>query len=431
MVIANDSGIDAGALTDLGNQKLMRCQQLALENRLPLVMLVESAGSNLNRYRVDKFVRGGGMFFNLARLSAAGLPVVTVVHGSSTAGGAYFPGLSDYVIMVRGRARAFLAGPPLLRAATGEVATEEELGGADMHSSISGLAEYIAEDDAQALTLARSVMAWLDWPPRPPTACAVAPRYDRDELLAIMPHETRKPVDMHEVIARIVDDSAFLDYKAGYGPATVCGRARIGGHTVGIVTNNGPLDPPGSTKAAQFVQSCEQSGTPIVWLQNTTGFIVGRASEEAGMIKHGSKLIQAIANASVPQITVYCGASYGAGNYGMCGRSANPRFCFSWPNARTAVMGGQQAAATLDIVGRAKAARRGEAVDEAKLAAQQTRIIENFERQANAFYTSGLLLDDGVIDPRDTRAVLAFTLDVCAEAAARTPRRVQFGVARL
>lgn len=434
MVVANDSGIDAGALTDLGNQKLMRCQEIALDNRLPFVMLVESAGSNLNRYRVDKFVRGGGMFFNLARLSAAGLPVVTVVHGSSTAGGAYFPGLSDYVIMVRGRARAFLAGPPLLKAATGEIATEEELGGAAMHASISGLAEYVAEDDAQALALARSVIASLDWPAASSGTArqdARAPRYERDDLLAVMPRETRKPLDMHEVIARIVDDSAFLDYKADYGPATVCGRARIGGHAVGIVTNNGPLDPQGATKAAQFVQSCVQTGTPLVWLQNTTGFIVGRASEEAGMIKHGSKLIQAIANADVPQLTLYCGASYGAGNYGMCGRSANPRFCFSWPTARTAVMGGEQAATTLDIVARAKAARKNEAVDDARLAEQKARIVENFERQANAFHTSGLLLDDGVIDPRDTRAVLAFALDVCAEAAARRTRRVQFGVARL
>jgi len=430
MVIVNDSGIDAGALTELGNQKLMRCQEIALENRLPLVMLVESAGANLRKYRVDKFVRGGGIFYNLARISAAGLPIITVVHGSSTAGGAYLPGLSDYVIMVEKQARAFLAGPPLLKAATGEVATEEELGGAQMHATLSGLAEYVAEDDAQAIAIAREVMASIEWARPDAAKDCEPPAYPVDDLLAIMPVETRTPVDMREIIARLVDGSRFLEFKPDYGSATVCGRAFLDGWSVAFITNNGPLDPQGSTKAAQFIQLCSQSGTAIVYLQNTTGFIVGRASEEAGMIKHGSKLIQAIANAAIPQITIYCGASYGAGNYGMCGRGFRPRFCFSWPNALTAVMGGTQAATTLDIVARAQAARRGRSVDEARLAAQKEEIIANFERQASAFITSGLLLDDGVIDPRDTRAVLSAVLSICREADAARLRPVQFGVAR-
>jgi geranyl-CoA carboxylase beta subunit len=432
MVVATDSGIDAGALTEAGNQKLMRCQELALENRLPFVHLVESAGSNLRKYRVDKFIRGGGMFYNLARLSAAGLPVVTVVHGSSTAGGAYMPGLSDYVVMVRGQAKAFLAGPPLLKAATGEIATDEELGGTDMHASVSGLAEYVAEDDAHAIALARDILANLDWNA---AAHALAPTFQPprlvpDELAGVMVLEHRKPVDMREVIARLVDDSCWMDFKPDYGAATVCGHGRIEGHAVGFISNNGPIDPAGATKAAQFIQLCSQSGTPLVFLQNTTGFIVGRASEEAGMIKHGSKLIQALANAQVPQITIYCGASFGAGNYGMCGRAFRPNFCFSWPNARTAVMGGEQAATTLEIVARRQAERKGAPVDEARLAAQKAEIIAHFESQSSAFYTSGHLLDDGVIDPRDTREVLAFVLTTVREAAQRRPHAVQFGVAR-
>jgi len=432
MVVATDSGIDAGAFTESGNQKVRRCQEIALENRLPFVHLVESAGANLRKYRVEKFVHGGGMFYNLARLSAAGLPVVTVVHGSSTAGGAYMPGLSDYVIMVRGRAKAFLAGPPLLKAATGEIATDEELGGADMHASLSGLAEYVAEDDAHAIALARDVMANLDWPDagEDRSLSFQAPRLDPDELAGVMTLEHKKPIDMREVIARVVDDSIWLDFKPDYGGATVCGHGRIEGHITGFVTNNGPIDPAGATKASQFIQLCNQSGTPIVYLQNTTGFIVGRASEEAGMIKHGSKMIQALSNSSVPQVTIHCGASFGAGNYGMCGRAFRPRFCFSWPNARTAVMGGEQAATTMDIVARQQAARKGVPVDEARLAAQKREIVDNFERQAGAFYTSGHLLDDGVIDPRETRAVLAFVLATAREAGRRQPRAVQFGVAR-
>jgi len=331
---------------------------------------------------------------------------------------------------VRGRARAFLAGPPLLKAATGEVATDEALGGADMHSTVSGLGEYVADDDAHALGLARELIGAWGWLPPPSWPDGPAPRFDAEDLLGLFAPDFKKPVEMRHVIARVVDGSEFLEFKPDYGPASVCGYAAIAGFRVGIVTNNGPIDPAGSTKITHFIQACCQTGTPLVYLQNTTGFIVGTEAERAGMIKHGSKQIQALSNANVPQITVQCGASFGAGNYGMCGRGFNPRFVFSWPNARTAVMGPQQAAGTMEIVMREGAARKGEPVDETKLAALTGKIVSTFERQMHAFYTSGLLLDDGVIDPRDTRRVLALSLALCDEAARRTLYPVQFGVAR-
>ncbi len=430
MVVADDAGIDAGALQPQGLEKLQRAQAIALDNKLPFVHLVESAGANLLKYRVEQFIHGGGLFYRLARLSAAGLPVLAVVHGSSTAGGAYMTGLADHVIMVRGRARAFLAGPPLLKAATGEVATDEALGGADIHSTVSGLGEYVADDDAHALGLARELIGAWGWQPAPLWPDGTAPRLDAEDLLGLFAPDFKKPVEMRHVIARVVDASDFLEFKPDYGPATVCGYGAIAGFRVGIVTNNGPIDPAGSTKITHFIQACCQTGTPLVYLQNTTGFIVGVEAERAGMIKHGSKQIQALSNAGVPQITVQCGASFGAGNYGMCGRGFNPRFVFSWPNARTAVMGPQQAAGTMEIVMREGAARKGEPVDEARLATLTGKIIDTFERQMHAFYTSGLLLDDGVIDPRDTRRVLALSLALCDEAARRNLHPMQFGVAR-
>jgi geranyl-CoA carboxylase beta subunit len=432
MVMASDSGIDAGALQPKGLDKLLRVQELTLENKLPYVQLVESAGANLMTYKVEDFVRGGTTFRNLARMSAAGLPVVTVTHGSSTAGGAYQTGLSDYIILVRGRSRAFLAGPPLLKAATGEVATEEELGGAVMHTSVSGLGDYLAEDDRDGLRIARDIMAKLDWNravPMPTPRSFKPPRYDAEELLGIMPDDHKRPVDMKQVIARLADDSDFLEFSENYGSATVCGHLQIEGWSVGVITNNGPIDPAGAAKATHFIQACCQSRTPILYLNNTTGYMVGKAYEEAGIIKHGSKMIQAVTNATVPQITLYCGASFGAGNYGMCGRGFNPRFCFSWPNAKTAVMGGEQAAGTMRIVTEAGMRRKGE-VDEAKLDEMSRRIVERFDSQMSVFTTSAMLLDDGVIDPRDTRAVLAQVLAVCREAQAREPQKMQFSVAR-
>ena len=447
MVVASDSGIEAGAIQARGLEKILRVQDIALENKLPFIHLVESAGANLTKYKVEGFVLGGALFRNLARHSAAGLPVITVQHGSGTAGGAYMPGLSDVVIMVRGRSRAFLAGPPLLMAATGEVATEEELGGADMHTSVSGLGEYLAEDDREALGLARSVVGRLA--ARAPTPAlpqrgrepdgsggwggdwAASPHFPAEDLLSLMPAHHREPVDMREVMLRITDASDILEFKPLYGAATMCAQARVGGHAVGLISNNGPIDVAGANKATHFIQWMCQLGHPIIYLQNTTGYMVGKDSEQGGMIKHGSKMIQAVTSATVPQITIQCGASFGAGNYGMCGRGYAPRFLFSWPNARTAVMGGEQAARTMQIVAEAGMARKGITPDPAQMQAQFDQIVNVFESQADAFYTSGLVLDDGVIDPRDTRAVLSFCLDTCAEAAAHQSRPMPFGVARM
>ena len=433
MINVSDSGIDAGALQPMGLDKQLRIQEIAIENQLPYVQLVESAGANLMAYRVEEFVRGGNLFRNLARMSAAGLPVVTVTHGSSTAGGAYQTGLSDYIVMVRGRSRAFLAGPPLLMAATGEVATEEDLGGAVMHTSISGLGDYLAEDDRDAIRVAREILAQIDWHrdvPAEPVRTYKPPCYDAEELLGVMPMDHKRPVDMKEVIARVADDSEFLEFGANYGSATVCGHFKIEGWPVGVITNNGPIDTAGASKATHFIQACCQSRTPILYLNNTTGFMVGRSFEEAGMIKHGSKMIQAVTNATVPQITIYCGASFGAGNYGMCGRGFHPRFCFAWPNAKTAVMGGEQAAKTMAIVTEAAMMRKNGEVDQAKLDDLQQRIIDRFDRQMSVFVTSALLLDDGVIDPRDTRAMLGRLLSICRDAEARKPQKMQFSVAR-
>jgi len=438
MVVVDDSGIDAGAVQPMGIEKFQRAQQIALRQKLPFIHLVECAGANLLAYKVETFIHGGSGFYWLARLSAAGLPVISVVHGASTAGGAYMPGLSDYVIMVRGQAKAFLAGPPLLKAATGEIASEEELGGAEMHAAVSGLAEYVADDDAHALALARQVVATLDWNRDLAPLCTAhsahpeyaAPLLDAEQLPGLAPLDQRKPLDMREVIARIVDGSAFLEFKPDFGPATVAGHAAICGMRIGILTNNGPLDPAGANKATQFIQLCCQAGTPLVYLQNTTGFMVGKAYERAGMIKHGSKMIQAMANANVPRVTVHCGASFGAGNYGMSGRGFFPDFCFSWPNARTAVMGAEQAAGTMAIVMEAGMRRKGLEVDTQAIAAMREQVIATFEQQTGVLYTSGRLLDDGVIDPRDTRNVLAMVLATCREARARTVNPVQFGVAR-
>jgi geranyl-CoA carboxylase beta subunit len=340
-------------------------------------------------------------------------------------------------------------------AATGEVATEEELGGAEMHTSVSGLGEYLAEDDRQALGIAREIAAKAGWTekksvrPEPVEGLARAastssgqastssartdcgPRYPAEDLLTLMPASLREPVDMREVIARIVDGSDLLEFKPLYGAATVCVQAAIAGHQVGFITNNGPIDVAGANKATHFIQWMCQLGHPIVYLQNTTGYMVGKESEQGGMIKHGSKMIQAVTNATVPQITIQCGASFGAGNYGMCGRGYAPRFLFSWPNARTAVMGGEQAARTMQIVAEAGMARKGITPDPVQSQAQFDRIVSLFESQADAFYTSGLLLDDGVIDPRDTRCVLCFCLDTISEADSKTPRPMQFGVARM
>src|SRR5690348_13294573 len=381
VVTASNSAIKGGTVAPSGQRKGQRVQQIVLENKLPVVNLVESGGANL-LYQAEIFVPGGRGFANQARMSAAGIPQVTVVHGSSTAGGAYLPGLSDYVILVRGRAKVFLAGPPLLRAATGEIASDEDLGGAEMHATVSGLGEYLAEDDADGIRIAREIMAKLPWneqlPPLPQKSFK-EPRYAAEELAGVVPIDYRKPYDVREVIARIVDDSDYLDFKTPYGPHTVCGQAEIEGHAIGLIGNNGPIDADGASKAAQFIQLCCQANIPIVYLQNTTGYMVGREAERAGIIKHGSKMIQAVANATVPQFTIHVGASFGAGNYGMCGRAYDPRFIFAWPSNRIAVMGGEQAAKVMAILTEEKLKREGKPVDKARIEGMEQAIIKRVD----------------------------------------------------
>jgi geranyl-CoA carboxylase beta subunit len=433
LVTVNNAAIKGGTLSPWGVQKILRAQEIALENKLPLVTLAESGGANL-LYQQDVFIPGGRTFYNQARLSAAGIPQVTVVHGSSTAGGAYLPGLSDYVVMVRKKAKVFLAGPPLLKAATGEIASDEELGGAEMHSSVAGTSEFLAEDDADGVRLARQIVASLAWNADIPKRVSPAydePAYSPDELCGAVPVDYRKAYDCREVIARIVDGSSFLEWKAAYDAQTICGHARIEGRPVGLLGNNGPITAKGSTKAAQFIQLCCQSGAALVYLQNTTGYMVGTQAEQAGIVKHGSKMIQAVANATVPQITILLGGAFGAGNYGMCGRSFNPRFIFAWPNSRTAVMGGEQAARVMAMVIEEKAKRDGASVDPEVLKAMTQPLVEQFDKESHPFNCSARLFDDGIIDPRDTRRVLGMALAICDEASRRQLRTSTFGVARM
>ena len=432
LVVASNSAIKGGTITPAGLDKTLRLQQIALENKLPVVSLSESGGANLN-YATDIFVLGARGFANQARMSAAGIPQVTVVHGNATAGGAYQPGLSDYVIVVREKAKMFLAGPPLLKAATGEVATDEELGGAQMHAEVAGTAEYLAEDDADGVRYARNILEALSWnenlAPQPQRAWQ-EPLYPAEELLGVIPSDPKKPYDVREVLARIADGSGFMDFKPGYDDQTVCGTIRIEGHAVGIIGNNGPITPAGATKAAQFIQLCDQAGTPLLFLHNTTGFMVGTHSEQNGIIKHGSKMIQAVANCRVPKIAVVIGGSYGAGNYAMCGRGLDPRFIFAWPNSRTAVMGPAQAGKVMRIVAEDKQRRSGVDPDPKTLDFLEQATARKLEDGSTALYGTARLWDDGLIDPRDTRRVLALVLSLCREAEARQLRPNSFGVAR-
>ncbi len=432
LVVASNSAIKGGTITPAGLDKTLRLHEIAKENKLPIVSLSESGGANLN-YATDIFVPGARGFANQARLSAAGIPQVTVVHGNATAGGAYQPGLSDYVITVRDKTKMFLAGPPLLKAATGEIANDEELGGAEMHATVAGTAEYLAEDDADGIRQAREIMGALPWNDQLPLQREVIwdePLYPADELIGVIPADAKKPYDVREIIARISDGSRFLDFKNEYDNQTVCGTVRIEGHSVGIIGNNGPITTAGATKAAQFIQLCDQAGTPIVFLHNTTGFMVGTHSEQNGIIKHGSKMLQAVANCRVPKIAVVVGGSYGAGNYAMCGRGLDPRFIFAWPNSRTAVMGPAQAGKVLRIVAEEKQRKSGKEPDEKTLDFLEQATAKKLEDGSTALFGTARLWDDGLIDPRDTRRVLATALSVCREAEQRPLRPNVYGVAR-
>lgn len=431
LVIVDNFAIKGGTISPSGLEKKLRLQEIALENKLPVVSLAQSGGANLT-HASQIFVRGGRGFANQARMSAAGIPQVTVVHGSATAGGAYQPGLSDYVIMVRQQATMYLAGPPLLKAATGEIATDEQLGGAELHTSQSGVGDYLAENDADGIRIAREIMGQLPWDDQLPASTPRTykePLYTCEELIGIVPCDPKKPYDCREIIARIADGSRFLDFKPEYDSQLVCGHIKIEGHACGVIANNGPITSPGAAKGGQFIQLCEQSNTPILFLHNITGFIVGTDPERSGIIKHGSKMIQAVANATVPKISVNVGGSYGAGNYAMCGRGFDPRFLFSWPNSRTSVMGGAQAGKVLRIVAEAKMKKVG-MVDKAKLDIMEKEICDMMESQTTALASTARLEDDGLIDPRDTRKILGYLLDICRESDSRELRRNTFGIAR-
>lgn len=431
LVTASNSAIKGGTMSPMGVQKTLRLQKIALEQKLPIVTLTESGGANLN-YAAEVFTYGGMTFANQARMSAAGIPQISVVHGNATAGGAYQPGLSDYVIAVRKQTEMLLAGPPLLLAATGEVATAEELGGAEMHTQVSGVAEYLAENDADGIRIAREIFEHLNWKEQTTSLNQdyKEPRYSAEELLGIIPQEPKQPFDMKEVVARIIDDSDFLEFKQEYDALTVCGWAKMGGVHIGIITNNGPITPQGAVKAAQFIHLCEQTQRPLLFLHNTTGFMVGTDAEQNGIIKHGSKLIQAVANATVPKISIVVAGSYGAGNYAMCGRSLSPSFIFTWPNSHVAVMGSAQAGKVLRIVAEGKQKASGMEPNPQMLDFLEQSTSMKLEQQSTALFNTAMLHDDGIIDPRDTRKVLIFLLQTIYEAQQRELNPTRFGVPR-
>ncbi|WP_019995484.1 carboxyl transferase domain-containing protein [Aureimonas ureilytica] len=432
MVLANDATVKGGTYFPLTVKKHLRAQEIAAENRLPCVYLVDSGGANLpNQDEVfpdrDHF---GRIFFNQARMSADNVPQIAVVMGSCTAGGAYVPAMSDVTIIVREQGTIFLAGPPLVKAATGEIVTAEDLGGGDVHTRLSGVADYLAEDDAHALALARQAVAGLNREKHPSVVLQPAedPLYDPEEILGVVPGDLRTPYDIREVIARLVDGSRFDEFKARFGETLVCGFAHVMGMPVGIVANNGVLFSESALKGAHFVQLCSQRGVPLVFLQNITGFMVGRKYEAGGIAKDGAKLVAAVATTAVPKITLLVGGSFGAGNYGMCGRAYSPRFLWTWPNSRISVMGGEQAAGVLASVRGAALEKAGRSWTAEEEAAFKQPMVERFEAQSRPLYASARLWDDGIIDPRKSRAVLALSLSAALNAPIEPTR---FGLFRM
>jgi acyl-CoA carboxylase subunit beta len=432
VISANDPTVRGGTSSPTTVAKGLRAQEIAAANRLPLINLTESGGADLPR-QAEIFVPGGATFKGLTRLSAAGIPTITLVFGSSTAGGAYVPGLSDVTILVDGQAQVFLGGPPLVKMAIDEDADEEELGGAAMHARTSGLADFLAADEADAIRLGRMVVRRLDWHPRGAAAASVAkaapPVLDPEELLGIASDDVRVPFDVREVLWRVVDGSELDEFKPLYGTQLVCGWAELCGRPIGILANNGILFSEESQKGAQFIQLCNRSDTPLLFVQNITGFMVGTRYEQGGIIKHGSQLINAVSNSTVPHLTLMVGASYGAGNYGMSGRAYDPRFVFTWPNHRIAVMGPRQLAGVMSIVQRTAAERAGRDYDEAADAEMRAAIETQIESESTALFATGHLWDDGIIDPRDTRTVLGIALS--AACSAGVSGTASFGVFRL
>ena len=412
MIVANDPTVKGGASNPWTVKKTFRANDIARENRLPLVSLVESGGADLPS-QAEIFIPGGRAFRDLTQLSAAGIPTIALVFGNSTAGGAYIPGMCDHVVMVRERAKVFLGGPPLVKMATGEESDDESLGGAEMHARVSGLADYLAVDEVDALRLGRQIVANLNWRKAGPAPSKPSdePLYDPEELLGIAQTDLRLPFDPREALARIVDGSRFDEFKPAYGTSLVCGWASVHGYPIGVLANaRGVLFSEEAQKATQFIQLANAADTPLLFLQNTTGYMVGKEYEQGGIIKHGAMMINAVSNSKVPHITVVMGASYGAGNYGMCGRAYDPRFLFTWPNAKSAVMGPAQLAGVISIVARQAAEARGQSYDEAGDAAMRAMIEGQIEAQSLALFLTGRIYDDGIIDPRDTRTVLGLCL---------------------
>ena len=414
VVVANDPTVRGGASNPFTMKKIIRAMEICRENRMPLINLVESGGADLPS-QSDIFIPGGQSFRDITALSAAGIPTVAVVFGNSTAGGAYTPGMSDYIVMIKDRSKVFLGGPPLVKMATGEESDDESLGGAEMHARVSGLADYFAVDEMDGIRVGRQVVRRLNHRKHGPGPRhdARPPRFDIEQLLGVASADPKVPFDPRQVIARVVDDSDFDEFKPLYGSSLVTGFAAVHGYPLGILANHrGVLFSEEAEKAAQFIQLANQIDTPLVFLQNTTGYMVGKDFERRGIIKDGAKMINAVTNSQVPHITINMAASYGAGNYGMCGRAFRPRFLFAWPNAKTAVMGPQQLAGVMSIVARQSAASMGKPFDEEADEAMRRQIEDQIERESLAMFMTGKLYDDGIIDPRDTRTVLGMCLSV-------------------
>ncbi|GAB3141667.1 carboxyl transferase domain-containing protein [Amycolatopsis stemonae] len=412
LVSASDPTVKGGASNPWTTKKSFRAADIAAQNRLPSINLVESGGADLPTQK-EIFIPGGRIFRDITRASAAGCPTVALVFGNSTAGGAYLPGMSDYVVMVKERAKVFLGGPPLVKMATGEESDDESLGGAEMHARTSGLADYLAVDEQDAIRLGRNIIKRLNWTKQGPTPKPdyEEPLYDAEDLLGIVPPDLKVPFDPREVIARVVDGSDFDEFKPLYGSSLVTGWASIHGYPVGILANaQGVLFGEESQKAAQFIQLANQIDTPLVFLHNTTGYMVGKEYEQSGIIKHGAMMINAVSNSKVPHLSVLMGASYGAGHYGMCGRAYDPRFLFAWPSAKSAVMGPAQLAGVLSIVARAATEARGQEYNEDNDKAMRAMVEGQIEAESMPMFLSGMLYDDGIIDPRDTRTVLGLSL---------------------
>lgn len=421
LIMANDPSVLGGALTQYSAKKWMRALEIARDNQIPYVSFVESAGADLRvgkggggRMQTGHFAESGRFFYDLIELSKMRVPTVSVVFGSSTAGGAYQPGLSDYTILVKDQSKIFLAGPPLVKMATGEESDDETLGGAQMHADVSGLGDYLAEDEMDALRMCREVVSHLNWRKKGPGPSMQSdePRYDANELLGVVSRDLRQSVDVRDVVARVVDGSRFEEFKARYGPTLVCGWASIHGYPIGILGNNGVIYPEAAEKAGQFIQLCNQIDVPLVFIQNITGYMVGKDAEAEGIIKKGSQMLNAVTNSTVPHLTLIIGSSYGAGTYGMSGRAFNNRFTFLWPTAKIAVMGPKQIAGVMSQVRRGQAARQGIDFDEEEDAKIVAMVEETQEQGSLALAATSAVSDDGIIDPRDTRTVLGMCLSV-------------------